>query len=151
MEFPIFPAAPYLKYDPSGIAALVAGLAFGPSVGLVVAVLPWIVHLFVEPFGAIMALFCAVCTVVPAAAIYQARPTTGGLVAALIISGCTALVAAIIGNIVITPLYSGVSTDDVVALIVPVLVPFNLMKIAINAVASFFAVRPVKALARSWA
>ena len=33
IEIPLFPPAPYLKYDPSGIVGLVAGLAFGPAVG----------------------------------------------------------------------------------------------------------------------
>ena len=150
VELPIFPAAPYLKYDPSGIVALTAGLAFGPGVGAVVAVLPWLVHLFVEPFGAIMALFCAVMTVLPAAAIYRAIPTKGGLATALVVSGIIAIGAAILGNIVITPLYSGMAVGDVVGLIVPVLIPFNVMKVAINAVVAGFAAGPVKTMAANW-
>lgn len=151
VEIPILPIAPYLKYDPSGIVSLVAGLAFGPGVGVVVATLPWLLHLFVEPFGAIMALFCSVCTVLPAALLYQAKPTRAGLIIALVFSGIVAIVAAIIGNIVITPLYNPeMSMTDVVALILPVLVPFNLVKVAINAIAAFFATPPIKTLAKSW-
>ncbi len=150
VELPIFPAAPYLKYDPSGIVGLVAGLAFGPGVGVVVAVLPWLVHLFVEPFGAIMALFCSVATVLPAALVYRARPTRTGLVLALVISGVIALVAAIIGNIVITPLYSGMDVGAVVALIVPVLIPFNVLKICINAVVAAIALLPVQMISGRW-
>ena len=150
VEFPIFPAAPYLKYDPSGIAGLVAGLAFGPGVGAVVAVLPWLVHLFVEPFGAIMALFCSIMTVLPAAVIYRANPTRTGLAVALAVSGAIAVGAAILGNIVITPLYSGMAVSDVVGLIVPVLIPFNLLKVIINAVVAGIATGPVKTMAANW-
>ena len=35
IELPIFPAAPWLKYDPSGVVCLIAALAFGPKLGLV--------------------------------------------------------------------------------------------------------------------
>ncbi len=150
VELPIFPAAPYLKYDPSGIVGLCAGLAFGPGIGAVVAVLPWIVHLFVEPFGAIMALFCSVVAVVPAALIYRARPTTGGLVLALVVSGVLALVAAILGNLVITPLYSGMPVEGVIAIIVPILIPFNLLKICINAVLAAVALVPVSIIVGRW-
>ena len=30
IQIPIFPAAPWLMYDPSGIVCLIAALAFGP-------------------------------------------------------------------------------------------------------------------------
>ncbi len=150
VELPIFPAAPWLKYDPSGVVGLVAGLAFGPGIGAVVAVLPWVVHLFVEPFGAIMALFCSVVTVVPAALIYRARPTRSGLVLALVASGVLALVAAILGNLVITPLYSGVPVEAVVEMIIPILIPFNLLKICLNAVLAALALVPVSIIVSRW-
>lgn len=149
VELPIFPAAPYLKYDPSGIVCLVAGLAFGPGVGAVVATLPWVVHLFVEPFGAIMALACALVTTLVAAAVYRRWHSSGGLIGALAVSGVACLVVAILGNLVITPLYSGVPVEGVVALIVPVLVPFNLLKIAINAVVAALVLGPVQRVAKA--
>ncbi len=150
VELPIFPIAPWLKYDPSGAIGLVAGLAFGPGIGAVVAVLPWIVHLFVEPFGAIMALFCSVVTVVPAALIYRARPTGKGLAIALVVSGVLALIAAILGNLVITPLYSHMPIEGVVELIIPILIPFNLLKICINAVLAALALVPVSVIVKRW-
>lgn len=149
VELPIFPAAPYLKYDPSGIVCLVAGLAFGPAVGAVVATLPWVVHLFVEPFGAIMALACALTVTLVAAFWYRKWHGKGGLVAALVVSGIACLVVAILGNLVITPLYSGVPVEGVVALIVPVLIPFNLLKIAINAVVAALVLGPVQRVAKA--
>ena len=35
VEVPIFPPAPWLMYDPSGIVAFVAALVFGPATGAV--------------------------------------------------------------------------------------------------------------------
>ena len=53
------------------------------------------------------------------------------------------LVACILGNIAITPLYAGMSADAVVALVVPALLPFNLLKIAINCVVAALVYKPV--------
>ena len=44
LEFPILPGVTWLKYDPSGIVALIAGFAFGPATGAVVSVIPYLVH-----------------------------------------------------------------------------------------------------------
>ena len=38
-------------------------------------------------------------------------------------------------NLFVTPLYTAVSMMDVVAMIVPILIPFNALKMAINVVA----------------
>ena len=42
IQIPIFPAAPWLMYDPSGIICLIAGMAFGPKLGCAVAVISWL-------------------------------------------------------------------------------------------------------------
>lgn len=147
VEFPIFPAAPYLKYDPSGIVCLVAGLAFGPRVGTVVAVLPWLIRIFaVEPFGSIMGMACALAMTLPAALVYRRWHTRKGALVGLVVSAVVTLVVAILGNLLITPLYSGMSIETVAALMVPVLIPFNLIKIAINSVVTFAVYKRVSAL-----
>ena len=58
IEFPILPGVTFLKYDPSAIAALIAGFAFGPATGAVVSVLPYLVHLATESgiYGTLMAI-----------------------------------------------------------------------------------------------
>ncbi len=58
--------------------------------------------------------------------------------------------AAILGNLVVTPLYSGMSVDDVAALIVPVLLPFNGLKVLINAIVASAATPAVRSMAEGW-
>ena len=53
------------------------------------------------------------------------------------------LAACIVGNLVVTPFYTGMPVDAVVALIVPALLPFNIIKIAINCVVFVLIMRPV--------
>lgn len=149
VEFPIFPAAPYLKYDPSGIVCLVAGFAFGPVAAAVVSVLSFVPHLVTNPFGAIMAMLVSLGMSLPAALIYKRKRTFSNAVIGLVVSFVVAVAVAILGNIVITPLYSpGVTAADVVGLIVPVLLPFNALKALINALVTLAIYKPVSQLVK---
>lgn len=145
LEFPILPGVTWLKYDPSGIVALVAGFAFGPSTAAVVSVIPYLVHLATQSgvYGVIMATLATLSLSVPAALVYRRDTTMRGAVLGMAVGAVVCLVACILGNIAITPLYAGMSADAVVALVVPALLPFNLLKIAINCVVAALVYKPV--------
>ena len=66
IEFPVFPAAAWLKYSPVGAVCILAGLAFGPITAALVSVLAWSTHLFTNLPGAIMAIVCCLALSVPA-------------------------------------------------------------------------------------
>ena len=148
VEIPIFPPAPWLMYDPSGIVAFVAALTFGPSTGAIVAVLPWVLKTLFSfnPWGHLMAILAGVALCVPAAIIARRMGGTRGLVAGMAVGATIAIAACVAGNIVVTPLYTAVSTAEVVAMIVPILLPFNLLKIILNCVVTALVQRPVSAL-----
>ena len=135
VEVPIFPAAPFLKYDPSGIVMLIAGFAYGPAAAAIVSVLGFVPHLFTNPWGALMAILVALALSVPAAFIYRKKRTRTG-----------ALIVAILGNLVITPIYTGWPVSEVVALIVPALLPFNILKMVIHGVVTFLIYKPISNL-----
>lgn len=132
IQIPIFPAAPYLMYDPSGIVCLVCGLAFGPATGGVVAVLSWIPHLITNPWGGLMGILATVTLVVPASLIYQRMCNRKGAAIGMVVGAICSLAACIVGNLVVTPLYTAASITDVAAMIVPILLPFNALKLAIH-------------------
>ena len=145
VEFPIFPPAPWLMYDPSGIVAFVAALAFGPSTGAVVAVLPWVLKTLFSfnPYGHVMAILAGLTLVLPAALIARRVSGPRGLALGMLVGAAASVVACVLGNIVITPLYTAVSTADVIAMIVPILLPFNLIKVVINCVVTALVQKPV--------
>lgn len=150
IQFPIFPAAPWLMYDPSGIVALVAGFAFGPAVAAVVSILPYLVHLGTSGgfYGMIMAMLATLALALPAALVYRKNTTRKGAIVGMVVGGIICLVATILANLVITPLYAGMPVDAVVALIVPALLPFNLIKIVVNCIVTALIYKPItKALA----
>ena len=136
IQIPIFPAAPWLMYDPSGIVCLIAALAFGPKMGAAVAIISWLPRVFIDPFGAPMGMLSTCAFVVPAALIYRrGRHTRAASIAGMLVGAALSITASVLMNLVVTPLYTAVSVADVVAMIVPILIPFNALKMAINVTA----------------
>ena len=146
VEFPIVPGVEWLKYDPSGIVSLVAGFAYGPAAAVIVSVLGFLPHLFTNPWGTLMAVLVALALSVPAALIYRRNKTRKGAVIGIIVGAIAALAVAIVGNVIVTPFYAHMTTAQVVALIVPALLPFNALKFTIHGVVTFLIYKPISNL-----
>ena len=146
VEFPIVPGIEWLKYDPSGIVSLVAGFAYGPAAAVIVSVLGFLPHLFTNPWGTLMAVLVALALSVPAALIYRRNKTRKGAVIGIIVGAIAALAVAIVGNMIVTPFYAHMTTAQVVALIVPALLPFNALKFTIHGVVTFLIYNPISNL-----
>ena len=146
VEFPIVPGVEWLKYDPSGIVSLVAGFAYGPAAAVIVSVLGFLPHLFTNPWGTLMAVLVALALSVPASLIYRRNKTRKGAVIGIIVGAIAALAMAIVGNIIVTPFYAHMTTAQVVALIVPALLPFNALKFTIHGVVTFLIYKPISNL-----
>ncbi len=136
VEFPLIPGVTWLKYDASAMPAMVCGFAFGAGGGLAVGIAGAIIHgiLMADFSGAVMNILVVIGFVVPASLVYQHGRTLPRAIIGLIASVVCAVIMAIVGNLVITPAYLGVPMDAVIAMILPILVPFNLAKGIINAV-----------------
>ncbi|MBT1174934.1 ECF transporter S component [Bifidobacterium sp. LC6] len=145
IEFPITPVA-WLKYDPSGIVCLIAGFAYGPSAAIIVSVLGFVPHMFADPWGSLMAVLVALCLSVPASLIYRKIRSRKGAALGIVVGAVLAIVAALLGNLVITPIYAHMSYAAVAAMILPILLPFNLAKMAIHAVVTFLIYKPISNL-----
>ncbi len=145
LEFPILPGVTFLKYDPSAIVALVAGFAFGPGTGALVSVLPYLVHLATQSgiYGTFMAIVATLTLVLPAALVYQRVTSFKGAIIGMCVGAVVCLTCCILANIVVTPLYMGAPTETVIGMIVPVLIPFNVIKIAINCVVTALVYKPL--------
>lgn len=148
VEFPLLPGVTWLKYDASAMPAIIAGFAYGPVAGTAVGVVAAVGHgiLFADFSGAVMNIIVVTAFVVPSAMIYRSRRIFPAEVIGLIVGGICMVVAAILGNLVITPAWLGVPLDAVIAMIVPILVPFNALKAALNAVLSCIVYRAVALL-----
>ena len=146
IEFPLIPGVPWLKYDPSGIVCLVAGFAYGPAAAVLVSVLGFVPHVFADPWGSLMAIAVALAMSVPAALVYRRLRTRRDALIGIIAGAVVALAVAIIGNLLVTPIYADMTVEQVAAMIVPALLPFNLAKLAVHGVVTFLIYKPISNL-----
>lgn len=145
LQFPILPGVTFLQYDPSSIIALVAGFAFGPATGVVVSTIPYLPQAATQSgvYGMIMAIIATLSLVLPASLIYKRNTTFKGAVIGMCVGAVVCLACCIGANLIITPIYMGAPTQVVVDMIVPALLPFNVIKIAINCVATALVYKPL--------
>lgn len=148
VEFPLLPGVTWLKYDASAMPAMVCGFAFGPGAGLAVGIVGAIIHgiLMADFSGAIMNILVVTGFILPAALVYRRKRTFKSGVVGLVLSAVAATIMAIVGNLIITPMWLGVPFDAVVAMILPILTPFNLVKAGINAVLTLIVYKSISNL-----
>ncbi len=148
IHIPIFPAAPFLEYDPADIPILVCAFAYGPVAGIIVTVIASAIQALTVSvgsgvYGFIMHVISTTALMLPAAIIYKNKKTRSGalvgMITGIIIMGGIMLVA----NHFITPYFMGAPTEMVDAMLLPTILPFNLIKGGINCLVTFLIYKPL--------
>ncbi len=134
IQIPILPAASFLTYDPSLMPAMVCGFAFGPAAGFAVGAVAAIIHGLIlgEWVGSLMNICATLFFVVPAALIYAKKHTFAGAIAGLAVGCIVATVGAVAANLTLGVWFWYGSADVIMPLILPAVVPFNLIKTVLN-------------------
>lgn len=150
IRFPIFPAAPYLEFEPMDIPILIAGLAYGPVAGLTVTLVSSVLQgLTVSSavggwFGVLMHFIASGTFVTVASLIYRKNHSMKGAIVGLAV-GTIAMAAIMVpANLVLTPAFYGTPVEVIKPLLLPVIIPFNLIKAGINGVVTFFIYKPLR-------
>ena len=155
VHFPILPAAPFLEFEVSDIPILISGFVFGPVSGLVIGVVSILLRALIMsppsgPYGLIMHIIAIGVFVLVAGAIYKKFKTRKWGLFALIIGGLCMTAIMIPANLLITPLFLGLPVDVVQAMILPILLPFNLLKMAINTAVVFLLYKRLSPFLHKW-
>jgi riboflavin transporter FmnP len=146
--------AGFLNYDPSDIVTVVGGFLFGPLTALLISVVVSFVEFITISstgvIGLIMNVISTVSFACVAAFIYKRKQTMIGAILALA-AGILAMTAAmLLWNYIITPLYMNVPRAQVMTMLLPIFLPFNLLKGALNAAVTLLLYKPlVTALRRA--
>ena len=149
IQIPIFPPAPYLQYDPSGIVTLTVALMYGPGAGIMVQLVSWIPKLIMSPLGSLLTFVAMIGAVLVVGLIYKAFHNLKGAIVSIVAGSIVFIILAIAMNFVITPIYTpGVTVEAVAGMIVPILLPFNLIKCGINGVVTGLLYKPVSNLVK---
>lgn len=136
VEFPIIPAASFLKLDIALVPSSVIGFAYGAGPGILVGFACAIAHAVITGnwVGALMNCIAALAFILPSALIYKHIRTLKGAMLGLVSAAVCLVVAQIIANLVIDPLFYGMPFSAVVTLIIPAILPFNIIKGVVIAV-----------------
>ena len=134
-----FPPAPFLEYDPADIPIFIMTFIFGPWWGIALtAIVSLLQGITVSAgsgiYGILMHLFATSAFVLVAGIIYNKNKSFLGSVMALA-CGCMAQALIMVPlNLIFTPLFLGSPIEAVIEMIIPIILPFNLLKAGINAI-----------------
>lgn len=142
----------FLTYDPKDIVIAIAGFLYGPlsvvAISVVVSFLEMITVSATGPLGFLMNVLSTVAFAGTAALIYKKKQTLGGAVVGLL-CGIVATVAVMMPwNYFVTPYHMGLAREAVAAMLLPMFLPFNLLKTSINAAVILLLYKPLVTVLR---
>ena len=141
------PVVMFLKYEPKDVIITIGGFLFGPMASFVVSLLVSLIEMVTisetGPIGALMNLLSTCCFACTAAYLYKRNRTMIGASVALVVGSLFMTAAMLLWNWLITPLYMGYPREAVAAMLVPVFLPFNLLKAGLNTAFVLFLYKPL--------
>ena len=141
------PVVLFLKYEPKDVIITIGGFLFGPLASFVVSLLVSLIEMVTisdtGPIGALMNLLSTCCFACTASYIYKKKRTLLGAILALVMGSVFMTAAMLLWNWLITPLYMGYPREVVAEMLVPVFLPFNLLKAGLNTAFVLFLYKPL--------
>ena len=137
----------FLDFDFKHVVICIGGFIYGPvSAGLITVVVCFIEMITISgtgPWGCLMniigtASFC--CT---ACYVYKKNHTMKGAVIGLSLGVIVMTALMLLWNYLVTPIYQGMPRSAIADMLVPVFLPFNLVKGGMNAAATLLLYKPV--------
>lgn len=148
------PVVLFLKYDPKDIVIAIGAFIYGPMAGLAMSIVVSFVEMLTSSdtglIGFVMNVLSTCVFVCPAAFVYKKDHTIKGAIIGLIIGAVAVVIVMLLWNYLLTPIYMGYPRDAVVDLLLPAILPFNVLKAGLNATLTILLYKPVvKALRKA--
>ncbi len=130
ISIPLF--QPFLIYEPGDVPILIITFLYGPTSALgatfILAVLMALFTGLGGPFGAVMHFLATGTLVGIAGYIYQQRHDLKGALLGLSIGSLAMTGVMSIANVILNPIFYGIPSQKVIKLLLPAIIPFNLIK-----------------------
>lgn len=148
------PLVLFLKYDPKDVIIVIGGFIFGPLTSFAVTVIVSVVQMFTISgtgiLGCIMNIISSCSFACTAAFIYERKHKLSGAMLGLFCGWGCQVVVMMFWNYLVAPIYMGYPREEIVELLIPAFLPFNLIKGGLNAAITMLIYKPVvTALRRS--
>lgn len=154
MLFGRVPIISFLKYDPKDVIITMGGFLFGPMAAVCISGVVSVIEMFTVsgtgPIGMIMNILSTCGFACTAALIYKRNHTLKGAILGLLVGWAMMVGLMMVWNYLITPLYMNVPREEVAQMLIPMFLPFNLLKGGLNAALTMLLYKPlVRALRRA--
>lgn len=141
------PVVMFLKYDPKDIVITMGGLIWGPMASFIVSVIVSLIEMVTISengvLGCIMNIVSTCSFACTAAFIYNKKRTLSNAVIGLLTGSLMMILVMMLWNYLIAPIYMGYPREAVAELLIPVFLPFNLLKSGLNAGFTFLLYKPI--------
>lgn len=153
-RFPILPTFSFLKYDPKDVIIVICGFIFGPLSAVISTVIVATIEMMTVSstgwIGWIMNVLSTVAFAGIASYIYARNKTLKSAIIGLL-SGIIAMASImLLWNYIMTPLFTPIPRGELVKLLLPAILPFNLLKGGINAALVILIYKPLSKSLRTY-
>lgn len=143
---------PFLHYDAKDVLITLCGFILGPFYALLVSLVTALIEMSISstgPIGALMNFLSSAVYACSAAVVYKKMRSVYGAVLGLFVSVIATTGFMVLWNYLITPMYMTTSREEVAKMLIPVFMPFNLIKSSINAGVTLIIYKPITTALRS--
>ena len=141
------PVVGFLSYEPKDVIIVISGFLLGPMssfvISLAVSLLEMVTVSDTGLIGAVMNLLSTCSFACTAAFLYKRKRTLSGAIIGLIAGSVTMAAVMLLWNWLITPLYMGISREAVEGMLLPMFLPFNLLKAGLNTAFTLLLYKPM--------
>ncbi|MBR1483675.1 MAG: ECF transporter S component [Ruminococcus sp.] len=127
----------FLTYEPKDVILTIGAFIFGPVPGLIMSLVVCLVEMLTVsttgPIGLLMNFLASGVFVGVSSVIYFRKKTMSRAIIGLVAGSVSLVAVMLLWNYIMTPIYMGVPREAVLDLFVPLLIPFNAIKAALNA------------------
>ena len=139
--------AGFLQLEVKETIVCIGGFIYGPVSAAIIALVVAVIEMFTVsgtgPIGCIMNVLATAVFACTASFIYKKNHSRNGAIIGLGVATLALTVVMILWNYLITPLYMGVPREAVAEMLLPIFLPFNLVKGALNMAATLIIYKPV--------
>lgn len=146
IHFPLIPSVEFLSYDAKDVIIVIGGFIYGPGSAFIMSVITSLLETMYRGGNLLDVLMNVIstCTFACVAAwIYKRDHTREGAFIGLGAGIVCCVLSMLLWNYIVTPIYFGMPREAVVSILIPGILPFNLLKCGLNTGLTLFLYKPI--------
>lgn len=146
IHFPLIPSVEFLSYDAKDVIIVIGGFIYGAGSAFIMSVITSLLEIMYRGGNLLDVLMNVIstCTFACVAAwIYKRDHTREGAFIGLGAGIVCCVLSMLLWNYIVTPIYFGMPREAVVSILIPGILPFNLLKCGLNTGLTLFLYKPI--------